>query len=447
MQANSSAPLVVLDGMNLSLEKGTGIATYSRNLSLALGQLGYRVGVLYGQWSPDQGDPMLREAMFFDSRPPAQSWLKRQQGTLIDVARTTLGGGFRAVEVPVTGRVIRDSHRARLPHFDTLYNSRALFLRAHRVFNQTRRISEVRLPETPAVMHWTYPIPLRVPGALNLYTLHDLIPLRLPYTTLDNKRRYLRLLRRLVEAGDKLVTVSECSRRDIIDILGVPESSVINTYQAVDMPPRLRDKPDEQVRKELRGLFNLEAKGYFLFFGAIEPKKNVARLVEAYLASGVRTPLIVVGNLAWKSDDEMRLLKAHLAASEGHEDGARIRHIDYVPFSVLVSLIRGAKATLFPSLYEGFGLPVLESMLLGTPVMSSNTSSLPEVAGEAALLVDPYDSQAITQGIERLDGDSALRRRLSLAGKARAARFDGDAYRHALARLYTDLGVAPPVAA
>ncbi|WP_217808729.1 glycosyltransferase family 4 protein [Derxia lacustris] len=437
-----TAPLVMLDGMNLSLEKGTGIATYSRNLSQSLGQLGYRVGVLYGQWSPDRGDALLREAMFFDSRAPAESALKRIRNTWIDAARARLGG-FRAVEVPVTGRVIRDSHRGRLPHFDQLCNQRGLFLRAHRVFNLTRRISEVRLPETPAVMHWTYPIPLRVPGAINLYTLHDLIPLRLPYTTLDNKRRYLRMLRKLVASGDRIVTVSECSRRDILDLLDVPEDRVINTYQTVEVPPKLLAKPDEVVRKELRGLFGLEHKGYFLFFGAIEPKKNLARLVEAYLATNVTTPLIVVGNLAWKADDEMRLLNAHLAGVAG-AGGPRIRHIDYVPFAVLVSLIRGAKATLFPSLYEGFGLPVLESMLLGTPVLSSSTSSLPEVAGDAALLVDPYDSQAIARGIVALDSDSALRRRLSLAGQARAAHFDAAAYEARLTALYTGLGVAPP---
>ena len=115
---------------------------------------------------------------------------------------------------------------------------------------------------------------------------------------------------------------------------------------------------------------------------------------------------------------------------------ARIVRLDYAPFRLLISLIRGAKAVLFPSLYEGFGLPILESMLLGTPVLSSNTSSVPEVAGDGALLVDPYDARQIADGVRALDDDDSLRAELSERGARRAALFSETAYQERLAAVY-----------
>ncbi len=112
-----------------------------------------------------------------------------------------------------------------------------------------------------------------------------------------------------------------------------------------------------------------------------------------------------------------------------------------MPFSMLISLIRGAKATLFPSIYEGFGLPVLESMALSTAVLTSTGGSLPEVAGDAAMIVDPYDSQAITRGIRELDEDDDLRDELVQKGLVRATRFTPEAYQSRLRTLYEKVGI------
>jgi len=279
-------------------------------------------------------------------------------------------------------------------------------------------------------MHWTYPLALHVPKAKNLYTIHDLVPLRLPYTTLDSKRKYFRLIQRLSKNADHIVTVSEASKKDIINLFGVPESRITNTYQAVDIPTRYRDKPVSDVKSDVKGTFGLTYKGYFLFFGAIEPKKNVGRLVEAYLASGVTDPLIIVGKKAWRSDEELRLI------ADITKERVRIMLIDYASFPLLVSIIRGAKAVLFPSLYEGFGLPALEAMSLGTPVLTSNTASMPEVVGNAALQIDPYDTRALVEGIRALDSDADLRGRLAEAGPIRAQEFSPERYQARLAKLY-----------
>ena len=436
-------PLIAIDGYNLGLDRGTGVATYARNLSFRLGALGAEVGVLYGQRVAKSKDPILREITFFDPRPPSLSGFPlirdiRHIGRLL--------AGEQALEVPVDGWVIRDQLEARLPHCDRLWSIPDLWRGGALTHAYTKLFGKAALPQKPKVMHWTYQLPLRVPGVPNIYTLHDLVPLRLPYATLDHKRRQYRMLTRIAREAAHIVTVSETSKRDIMSLLGVPEERITNTYQAVDIPRKFSEKPEDVARAEIEGSFGLGWKGYFLFFGAIEPKKNVGRLIEAFLASGSDLPLVILGKKAWQSKEELRLLQDdHIrsAVQEGSHLVTRrkIILIDYAPFRLLVSLVRGAKAVLFPSLYEGFGLPVLEAMHLGTPVMTSNTSSLPEVAGDAALLVDPYDTRAIAEAIQALDRQPELRADLAARGPKRAALFDNAAYERRLVDLYAKLGV------
>jgi glycosyltransferase involved in cell wall biosynthesis len=423
---------VLIDGYNLGLEKGTGVATYARNLSHEVGRLGHRTSILYGQQGLSSREPLLREIGFFDSGTI------KGQGRLRDLAGLVSPLAARGKVVPVTGRVVTRQFTTRLPHYDTLYNANDVFRRAHGRFQAWGRTTAVRLPTQPDLAHWTYPLPLRVPGAANLFTLHDLVPLRLPYTTLDDKRRYLALLRMIARTADHLVTVSESSRRDIIDITGIAPERITNTYQAVDIPARYLDTPESQVAREVEGAIGAGYKDYFLFWGSIEPKKNIGRIVEAYMASGLATPLVIVGARAWRAEGELRLLDAlaNAKAPKGDVRRGRIVQLPYAPFGLLVNLIRGAKAALFPSLYEGFGLPVLEAMLLGTPVLCSNTSSLPEVAGDAAIAVDPYDTAAIAAGLRALDADADLRADLARRGIAQAALFSPERYRARLAALY-----------
>jgi glycosyltransferase involved in cell wall biosynthesis len=443
-------PLIALDGYNLSLEQGTGVATYARGLSARLKALGAEVGVLYGHRSSAGKDGLLREVTFFDPRGDLPGWRR----PLDDFARMIrLRAGLDAVEVPI-GSVETTALEARLPAFDRIWNIPSLYRAAVLGFGASNRFGKVRLPVKPAMMHWTYPVPLRVEGVPNIYTIHDLVPLRLPFATLDNKKRYLGTVRGIAAAADHIVTVSEASRRDIVNLLGVPEDRVTNTGQAVELPDRAALKPEAMVRAELQGFFGLEWQRYFLFFGAIEPKKNVGRLIEAYLASGSEHPLVICGKQAWNSHQELGLLyedDRREFVPRGPIEGVqgmtrRLRDkvvlINYVPFRLLLGLIRGARAMLFPSLYEGFGLPVIEALHLGTPVMTSNTSSLPEVAGDAALLVDPYDTRAMAEAIRALDGDAALRADLAARGPAQAATFDAESYARRLRALYARLGLA-----
>lgn len=432
-------PNILIDGYNLGLEKGTGVATYARNLSYELKALGHSVSVLYGNRAAPSRESLVREIAFFDSNVGDRNRLLE----ILEQAHRALLGplGHFAVEVPVTGRVITRTFDARMPAYDTILNATDVFMRSQSAFKLWKMLSRVSLPERPDLVHWTYPVPLRVKRAPNIYTLHDLVPLRLPYTTLDKKRSYLRLMRKIVRKADHIVTVSDCSRRDIIDLLGVSPDRVTNTYQSVSIPDKYALKPEDVVAREVEGATGVGYKEYFLFWGSIEPKKNIGRMIEAYLSSGVDAPLVIVGAQAWKSEQELRLLNdeviRYLTVANGQvRTKKRVIQLSYAPFSLLVSLIRGAKAALFPSLYEGFGLPALEAMLLGTPVICADTASLPEVVGDAAVTVDPYDVAALARAIRTVDADADLRSDLRTRGIRQAALYAPEKYREKLASLY-----------
>lgn len=424
---------VGIDGFNLALPHGTGVATYGFALAEAVRSLGLSVEGLFGV--PVGSDPRIQEILFYEAlgrglptrRGPA--WLR----PIVD--RATVLRGLKVQEVAESGRIERAGFVDRLPRFDRLLSSGHLFEHAERHFRRTRRFLELDIPDPPDIMHWTYPIPVRLAGARNLYTLHDLVPLKLPFATLDRKRFYHRLVERCVQDGDHIVTVSESSRRDIVELLGAPEDRVTNTYQHTPMPGGLDEEADVEA------IFGVMPDGYFLFFGAIEPKKNVARLVEAYLSTDTPHPLVLVGARGWQKEEELRLVEA--MARRGGKAGARIIQLDYLPRRLVMQLVRHARAVLFPSLYEGFGLPVLEAMQLGTPVVTSNRGSLPEVAGDAALIVDPYDVSALTAAIALMDRDAALRATLSHTGRAQAMRFSLGEHRRRLHALYSKVLASP----
>ena len=428
-----------LDGFNMAMPRGTGVATYGRELSRTLSGMGHKVDVLFGMPIGAQTPELLREILFFDQFETERS---RKAPTPLSLRwlREGVGVPLAATEVPVTGRVVTQPLAARMPHHDRILNAPDLFNAANRHFRRTRRFLRVRIPNPPAVMHWTYPLPIRLEGARNIYTMHDLVPLRLPYTTLDNKRAYLRLIRGCLRWGDHICTVSEASRQDILSLFPVHPERITNTFQTAGLPEQAN--PGEDIAGWLRRLFDLPHKGYFLFFGALEPKKNIGRMIQAYLASGSRSPLVIVGGRSWKAEGELRLI----VGPDGKPTKVawNVRVLEYLPAAWLGTLVRGARAVLFASLYEGFGLPVLEAMQLGTPVLTSTTSSLPEVAGEAALLVDPYDTGAMAEAMRKLDGDAVLCARLSGAGLEQAARFAPAHYAARLAALYQTVLAARP---
>jgi glycosyltransferase involved in cell wall biosynthesis len=194
-----------------------------------------------------------------------------------------------------------------------------------------------------------------------------------------------------------------------------------------------------------------------LFLGAIEPKKNLGRLVEAFLLAGVDIPLLIAGPLGWLYDEDLALLdtigrQVHRKVIAGemhgnvltgrmHDERPPVRHLGYLPRRHVVALLQCARMFLFPSLHEGFGLPALEAMQLGVPVLTSNSSSLPEVVGEAAIVVDPLSVSEMAREIEHLASDGDLRAELSRRGPVQAAKFSKENYQARLAAAYKKVGL------
>jgi glycosyltransferase involved in cell wall biosynthesis len=436
-------PSVGIDAFNISMPNGTGIATYGRNLNSALRQIGCETHILYGPAASPGSVDLLNEIALLDAAPRAGGSVAR----VSRLARSLVFPlGRNAKPLAPQPAVLTQQVASVIPPCDALWVSRDIFHSANAAFTATRRFTPLHMgPRGPDVMHWTCSLPLRATGRANFYTIHDLVPLRLPYASLDNKRRFLSLNREICARADCIVTVSDHSKNDIVSILGASPDRVFVTHQSVVMPHEANQRSDEDVVNELAGVFGLDWRGYFLFFGAIEPKKNLARVLEAYLAINTDTPLVIVSGRSWLDNAENRMFEIHRMAVEAHaglsgKRNDRIRQYDYMPLSLLFSLIRGAKATLMPSLYEGFGLPVLESMVLRTPVLTSTQGSLPEVAGDAAILVDPYDSHAIGQAIRRLDADEDLRNALIARGELQARKFSPEVYQQKLVDLYEIFG-------
>lgn len=438
MTVSTAAPTVAIDGYNLAMAHGTGVATYGVGVAEAARSLGMRVEGIFG--IPVGADPRLREIMFYEAfgrggLPRKGPFWYRQA-----VDRWAVLRGLRTFEVAAAGGadslVERRGFHERLPTFDRIRSAAWLFERADQHFRRTRRFLKLRMPDPPAIMHWTYPVPITVVGARNIYTLHDLVPLKLPYATLDRKRAYFRLIERCVADADHLVTVSESSRNDVMAMFGAAPDRITNTYQHAPMPAG----GDLDDTSDIAGIFGVQPGGYFLYFGAIEPKKNIARLVEAYLSVKTDAPLVIVGARAWQSEDALRLVSATTTgAGAGGRPKRQIVQLDYLPRRLLMKLAAGARAVVFPSLYEGFGLPVLEAMQQGAPVICGNSGSLPEVAGDAAITVDPYDVTALAAAIRRVDLDPALRASMTARGYIQAEQFSLDRHRRQLHAVYSGL--------
>ena len=426
----------MIDGFNLALPRGTGVATYGFNLALAARQMGMRVEAIYGLRAPF--NRRVREIGFYESMGEGHQTKAPRGFSLTGVRELSLLVRPKlAREIPVgsQSRVDVRSFNHRLPKFDRMFTSPDLFDQAVRHFRRFGLFLPLRVPNPPDVMHWTYPVPITLLGARNIYTLHDLVPLRLPHTTLDNKRRYYKLIQACVRKADLICTVSDASARDIVEFFPQAEGKTCNTGQAVRPSTGAAVSSEAEDEVSIARMFNLPFKGYFMFFGAIEPKKNTGRLIEAYLSSGITSPLVIVGTRAWGSEHELRLLQRD-ETQPLRATFRNIRRIDYLPRSLLMRLVRGARGVAFPSLYEGFGLPVLEAMMAGTPVLTSNTSSLVEVAGDAALTVDPYDVGAIAAALRRLDEDAGLRSTLSARGREQAELFTMERYQQRLGEMY-----------
>ena len=263
--------------------------------------------------------------------------------------------------------------------------------------------------------------PRRRRGPRRILTVYDTIPLRFPQFFTDVQVRRMRAVYRSLRPDDWALAISESTKRDLCEDCRIDPARVQVTPLAAD-PDVFHPRATAAEIAAARARFGIRTDAYLLSLNTLEPRKNLAAAISAF-ARLVRageahdTSLVLVGARGWKTEG----LDAALAEAGPARD--RIVLAGYVPDAELAALYGGAVAFVYPSLYEGFGLPPLEAMQCGVPVITSNTSSLPEVVGDAGLTADPRDVDAIAAAVAAVLGDSALRAAMRERSLARAALF------------------------
>lgn len=240
-------------------------------------------------------------------------------------------------------------------------------------------------------------------------TVHDLTFRRFPellqQETLENLNR---LMLREIVLADAVICVSEATRRDLLAFYDLEPRRARTILSGLATPPAPGEPPPELPRR------------YILFVSTIEPRKNVMTLIDAFERLKARGEydgkLVLVGKIGWKSEEVVRRLKTSAARES-------IVHLDYLERSTLAAVYSNAEAFVFPSLYEGFGFPLLEAMAYGVPTIAANSSSLPEVGGDATLYFEPRDAEELASRLRQVTSDGALRARLVTRGTERVKQF------------------------
>jgi glycosyltransferase involved in cell wall biosynthesis len=279
----------------------------------------------------------------------------------------------------------------------------------------------VELRKNPVdLLHVQFTAPPLAPCPV-VASIHDLSFEHLPETFKRRSRMQMRLtIRRTARTAAELVTISDYSKRDIVSTYGIDPGRVTVTPLAA--PPHFAPVTDGTEIERVRKAYGIRG-DYILAVGSIQPRKNLARLIDAY-AELVRMRgeenlpgLVLVGKRAWLFEETLRTAGRQQLQNQ-------ILFTGYVPERDLPALYSGALCFVYPSFFEGFGLPPLEAMQCGTPVITGNLTSLPEVVGDAGIMVDPLDVQAIKGAIALLIDDVDQRKRLRVKGLARAQAFD-----------------------
>lgn len=323
-----------------------------------------------------------------------------------------LGPNFHWKPTPLTPKwLARIWHRFQVPLPMEVFTGRM------RLFHATDFVLPPTLPLVPSVL-----------------TVHDLSFVRVSASASPTLKEYLDVVvPRSVCRATHILADSRATADDLVSLYGVSSSKVSVLLSGVNT--RFTQKIPSQVLMTTRKKYSLEDFPYIFTVGTVQPRKNYVRLIQALVqlrAKGIDIHLVIAGGKGWLDNPIYQAI-----ADNRMED--YVHFIGFAADEDLPALYKNATCLAFPSLYEGFGLPVLEAMAAGVPVLTSNVSSLPEVAGDAAITVDPYNVDAITDGLQKLILDTTLRDTLIRKGLARAKQFTWEKSARQLLSIYQDL--------
>ncbi len=277
-------------------------------------------------------------------------------------------------------------------------------------------------------------LPPTLPNVPTVLTVHDLSFVRVPDSASVSLKKYLDVVvPRSVSRATHILADSQATSDDLVSLYSVDESKVTVLLSGVN--ERFMSEISSDVLMTTRNKYSLGDFAYIFTVGTVQPRKNYVRLIQSLAqlrAKGLDIHLVIAGGKGWLDNP------IYSAIADTHMENF-VHFIGFADDEDLPALYKNAVCLAFPSLYEGFGLPVLEAMACGVPVLTSNVSSLPEVAGDAAITVDPYDLDAITDGLERLILDTDLRATLIQKGLARAREFTWEKSARQLLGIYQNL--------
>ncbi|MCU0533623.1 MAG: glycosyltransferase family 4 protein [Hydrococcus sp. Prado102] len=271
----------------------------------------------------------------------------------------------------------------------------------------------------PDILHGTDHVVYPCKSSFKILTIHDLTFIKYPqFTNSIVKNTYASRIKRCLKWTDLVITFSQNTKQEIVEYLGVESDRIFITPQASRYPPNYLVQ-NKLKQLELYGQYDF-SQPYILFVSKLEPRKNIITLIKAFnllkQENRIEHQLILIGQKGWGYEPILNAI-----ATSPHTDS--IYHLDYLSDELVALFYSQADVFVYPSYYEGFGLPVLEAMTLGAPVITSNTSSLPEVAGDAAILINPHDSTELAEAILKVISNSQLRQDLINKGKERAKLF------------------------
>ena len=285
----------------------------------------------------------------------------------------------------------------------------------YNILTQKLKISHNFLMGTKSDIYhfFNFTIPKNIKGKV-INTIYDTVFISAPETMGD--RKTLKEYKYGAQKSDLIITISESAKKDIVDHLKVPKEKIKIIYPGIDFEKYSREIEKNKLRK-IRKKYKLPKK-YILYLGTIEPRKNIVRIINSFLEYRNLTKsdikLVIAGGKGWKYEKIMKLVE---------QNKENIVLTGYIEEEDKIALYKMAELFVFPSLYEGFGMPVLEAMAAGVPVVTSNVSSLPEVAGDATILVDPLNEDEIFEAYKKILSDKNLRRDMIEKGLEQAKKF------------------------